>query len=143
MDPVTLGLLLTSTILQTGASVKQAHDTEEAQEEANEIQRGKEIHADLQASRKRAKEARIARARVQQGAEATGTTGSSGELGALSSLQTQLGTQQANQTSAANTANALSGVNERLASKTFFNQGLAATGQMIGAYGQYEANKPK
>lgn len=143
MDPLTLGLLLTSTILQTGATIKQAHDTKEAQEEANEIQRGSEIHADLQASRKRAKEARIARARVQQGAEATGTTGSSGELGALSSLQTQLGTQEANQTSAANTANALSGVNDRLASKTFFNQGLAATGQVIGAYGQYKANKPK
>lgn len=136
-----LAIMAIASVVSAGAGIKQAHDTKEAQEEANEIQRGKEIHADLQASRKRAKEARIARARVQQGAEATGTTGSSGELGALSSLQTQLGTQQANQTSAANTANALSGVNERLSSKTFFNQGLAATGQMIGAYGQYEANK--
>ena len=140
MVAVTAIVMAVASVVSAGAGIKQAHDTKEAQEDANAIKSGQEKHADLQASRKRAKENRIARARLQQGAEATGTTGSSGELGGLSSLQTQLGAQQADQTSAANTANALSDVNSRLAKKSFFNQGIQAaasiTSSVAGAYDQ-------
>lgn len=131
-----------SSIVGAGAAIIGAKQSADAQEEQQETISAQQKIADVNLARKKIKEARVARARLLQTSEAAGTTGSSGEQGALSSLQTQLGTNLAEQTGQANTANAVSKISSDLASKRQVTQGIGAiagasqsifTQQAIGA----------
>tara|TARA_R110002012_G_scaffold146918_1_gene305250 strand:+ start:89 stop:568 length:480 start_codon:yes stop_codon:yes gene_type:complete len=126
-------IALVSAIASTGMQIKGQKDQAEAQEEANEVASAQETIDDLNTKRKSVKEARVARARLQQQANATGTSGSSGEQGALAGLQTQLGAGMARMDGQANTANALTNINQTLADKNMFTQTMGALAGGIGS----------
>lgn len=117
---------IVASVIGAGVSLKVQADQEEAQEEQQETISAQQKIADVNATRRKIKEARVARARLLQTSESAGTTGSSGEQGALSSLQTQLGSNIAEQTGQARTSQAISDISSDLASKTQFLQGIGA-----------------
>ena len=118
--------VIASAVIGAGTSIIAGKRAEDAQEEQNEITSAQQKITDVASARRKVKEARVARARLLQSSQAAGTTGSSGEAGGLASLDTQLATNLAEQTGQANTANAISASNRRLAKSQFVTGSIGA-----------------
>lgn len=89
-DPVTLAWVsLAVAGAGTAAGIKQSKDAADAREKAQEEANAQADGKAAQQSRKEARQDRIRRAKILQGAENTGTTSSSGAVGAISSINTQ------------------------------------------------------
>lgn len=94
-------LLGASLVLGAATAITQnraANEAADAQKEANEISAAQQRNKNMLERRRAAKEARIKRAKIIQGAESGGAGSSSGSLGAQSALASNFGSSVAGQT---------------------------------------------
>lgn len=108
-----------ATAVIAGASAyeqrRQGKRAAEAEEDAQKVAKAEQEAQRMEKTRAQIREERVRRAQITQSSTNTGVAGSSGEAGAVSSLGTQLGANIGSMTRQTNTANAISGFEQKAA----------------------------
>lgn len=122
------------TAVIAGASAYEQRQEQKAaskdRKEANEVARAEQAAQQTAQTRQQIREERIRRAQIAQSSENTGVAGSSGELGSIGALQTNIGSNIAAASRQANSATAITNLNQSAADHISAGQQAAAIGKV-------------
>ena len=125
-------------------SNKQAKAAAKKEEEASEVASAEQAAQQAAQTRSQIREERVRRAQILQSSENTGVTGSSGALGATGALQTTVGSNLAAASRQANSARAITGLQQDAANLMTESRETQAIGSFassaLGAASSYLAS---
>lgn len=126
--------VIVTTAVIAGASAYEQRQQQKAaskdRKEANEVARAEQAAQQTAQTRQQIREERIRRAQIAQQSQNTGVAGSSGEIGSVGALQTNIGTNIAAASRQANSATAISNLEQSAADHISKGNEAAAVGKL-------------